>query len=310
MAEVGSFVPASVLCTVSVARYILYALSSAISLVFCLPTDAAVEPKSHPALLTKKQMGEEEERLTTELQLMSSQRNELQGCLSLISEGTVDNRPYYKSNNSYEELKLDHTEIMSELNTLEIDFTKASKKFSELRKETIFYPGYRRRLAGTYYAECVSSGLHSQLLMEKTQLKKKVVILKQEKKKLLDDWALLKHHLKDMNVICNDQEEKTSDLKTQQQEEFKRLEESLQFLQKQKEMVTQEKDLAEKLQHDFEVSQMRFKNLQAELEQATAQDENQLRKELVQQEPSVAPHSQQLLNSGDVFSSSSLASFV
>lgn len=44
------------------------------------------------------------------------------------------------------------------------------------------------------------------------------VILKQEKKKLLDDWALLKHHLEDMNVICNGQEEKTSDLKTQQQE--------------------------------------------------------------------------------------------
>lgn len=78
--------------------------------------------------------------------------------------------------------------------------------------------GGRRRLAGTYYVECVSSGLHSRLLMGKTQLKKKVVILKQEKTKLLDDWAQLKHHLEDMNVICNDQEEKTSDLKTQQQE--------------------------------------------------------------------------------------------
>ncbi|XP_057642295.1 disks large homolog 5-like [Chionomys nivalis] len=252
-----------------------------------------MEPKSHPMLLTKKQMAEKVERLTTELQLITSQRNELLDHLSLISEGTVDNRPYHKSNNSYEGLKLDHTEIMSELNTLEIDFTEATKKFSELRKETIFY-----------------HGLHSRLLMEKTQLKKKVVILKQEKKKLLDDWALLKRHLEDINVIYNDQEENTSDLKTQQQEEFKRLEESLQFLQKQKEMVTQEKDLAEKLQHDFEVSQMRFKNLQAELEQATAQNENQLQKELVQQEPPVAPHSQQLLNSGDTFSSPNLVSFV
>lgn len=42
--------------------------------------------------------------------------------------------------------------------------------------------GDRRRLAGADAAECVSSGLHSRLLMEKTQLKKKVVILKQEKK--------------------------------------------------------------------------------------------------------------------------------
>lgn len=200
-------------------------------------------------------------------------------------------RPYHKSNYFYEELKLNHTEMMSELNTLETDYTEASE-FSELRKVTVFY-----------------RGLHSRLLMENTQLKKKVVILKQEKKKLTDDWALMKDHLEDMNVICIDQEEKTSDLKTQQQEEFKRLEESLQFLWRQKEMVMREKDLAEKLQHDFEVSQMRFKSLYAELEQATAQDESHLQKDLLQQEPPVAPHSQQLLNFRDAFSSSSLVFF-
>lgn len=32
------------------------------------------------------------ERLTTELQLMTSQRNELRECLIFITEGTVDNR--------------------------------------------------------------------------------------------------------------------------------------------------------------------------------------------------------------------------
>lgn len=54
-------------------------------------------------------------------------------------------------------------------------------------------------------------------------------------------------------TVCNPPVRKQSS----NEQEFKRLEESLQFLQKQKEMVTQERDLAEKLQHDFEVSQMR-----------------------------------------------------
>ncbi|XP_027292985.1 disks large homolog 5 isoform X3 [Cricetulus griseus] len=75
-----------------------------------------------------------------------------------------------------------------------------SEKFSELTKDTVFYR------------------LHSQLLMEQTHLHKKVDLLKQEKKKLQEDLVLLKHHLKDLNVICKDQEEETSNLKTQQQQ--------------------------------------------------------------------------------------------
>lgn len=54
--------------------------------------------------------------------------------------------------------------------------------------------------------------------MEQTHLHKKVDLLKQEKKKLQEDLVLLKHHLKDLNVICKDQEEETSNLKTQQQQ--------------------------------------------------------------------------------------------
>ena len=71
---------------------VLYALSCAVSLVFCLPTDAAMEPKSHPMLLTKKQMKQEVDRLTTELQLITSQRNERQDHLTFISEDTMENR--------------------------------------------------------------------------------------------------------------------------------------------------------------------------------------------------------------------------
>ncbi|XP_076410558.1 uncharacterized protein LOC143269364 [Peromyscus maniculatus bairdii] len=58
--------------------------------------------------------------------------------------------------------------------------------------------------------------------------------------------------------------------------EHQRLEEDLQSLMKQKELLTRQKDLAAKLQHHFTVSQMRFENLQQEVEQTTAQDENLL----------------------------------
>ncbi|KAH0500479.1 Disks large-like protein 5 [Microtus ochrogaster] len=90
-------------------------------------------------LLTKKQMKQEVDRLTTELQLIMSQRNERQDHLTFISEDTMENRPYHKPNPFYEKLKLEHAQVMSELRTLEADYTETSEKFSELTKETVFY---------------------------------------------------------------------------------------------------------------------------------------------------------------------------
>ena len=43
-------------------------------------------------LLTKKQMKQEVDRLTIELPLITSQRNELQDCPTFISENTMENR--------------------------------------------------------------------------------------------------------------------------------------------------------------------------------------------------------------------------
>ncbi|XP_026639627.1 centrosomal protein of 164 kDa-like, partial [Microtus ochrogaster] len=158
--------------------------------------------------------------------------------------------------------------------------------------------GGRRRLAGPEYAECVSSGLQSRLLMQETQLEKKVDMLRQEKKKLLEDWDLLKSHLEDWKVICKDKEEDTSDLNSQQQQDLKRLEERLQFLLKQKEVFTPERYVAaENLQHHFKDSQMRSKSLQTDLEPTPAQDESHLQKELLEQEPPAEPQPQQLLHS-------------
>ncbi|XP_037064183.1 LOW QUALITY PROTEIN: disks large homolog 5-like [Peromyscus leucopus] len=239
---------------------ILYALSLCKFTCVHLPTEAAMEPSSHPTLLTKKEVRTKLERLTMELKLMTSQRNELRDRLIFVTEGTMDNRyPLFQTPGHVlnvpltfflssccesvslpqakfcKKLKLEHKEIMSELKSLQNENLESSEKFSDLTKESLLSAlsswkpvvlgvlvpggwGGRRRLAGPYYAACVSSGLHSQLLMEQTQLKKKVDMLRQENKKLMEDWVLLKHHLKDLKVICKDQEKETSDLQTQQQQ--------------------------------------------------------------------------------------------
>ncbi|KAM7330750.1 hypothetical protein ACRRTK_009939 [Alexandromys fortis] len=238
--------------------------------------ESSKEPASHPMLLRKKQVKMEEERLTTELQLMTSERNDLKDQLMILTEGTVGNCPYknQKPNALFEKVKLDHKQIMMELNNFEKENTETCDNFMELRKETVFY-----------------RDLHSRLLMERTQLKKKVDELRQEERKLQNDWTVLKYHLEDLKLIHNDQEEEISYLKIQQQQELKRLEESFQFLQKQREMVMQEKHLVQKLWHHFQVFQMRSKTLQTHLEQATVQDESHLQKEL-QQEPRTESHPQ------------------
>ncbi|CAO2613432.1 Disks large homolog 5 [Lemmus lemmus] len=230
----------------------------------------AVDPLSDPMFM--KPVMKDMETLTTELQLMTKRRNDLQERLISVIERTVDNRPYPKPNPLYEQLKSEHDEVMMQLKRLEEENTKVSQKFSELTKETVFY-----------------RGLHSQLLMQETQLEKKVDMLRQEKKKLLEEWVLLKPHLEDWKMICKDKEEDTSDLKIQQQQELKRLEERLQFLLKQKEVITPEKDMAENLQHQFEASKMRSKKLQTDLEQATAQDESHLLMELLEPKTPAEP---------------------
>lgn len=71
---------------------ILYALSLYKFTYGHPPTGAAECKPSSPTLLTKKQMSKEMERLTTQLPLMTSKRNELRDLLILISEGSLDIR--------------------------------------------------------------------------------------------------------------------------------------------------------------------------------------------------------------------------
>ncbi|XP_026635789.1 disks large homolog 5-like [Microtus ochrogaster] len=181
----------------------------AISLVFHLPTDADTVPSSKPRPRTQKQMQKEMERLTRELQLMTSQRNELRDHVIFITEGKVDDRyPLFQTSWHCQQCR-----IRSPLVTcphLEGNIRPFGVLVSGGR-------GGRRRLAGPHHAVCLSRGLHSRLLMQHTHLEQKVDLLRQEKKKLRDDWALLMRHVEDLKVLCKNQEE-NGDVKTQQQQ--------------------------------------------------------------------------------------------
>ncbi|XP_059130010.1 disks large homolog 5-like isoform X1 [Peromyscus eremicus] len=227
---------------------------------------ASKEPPPTPTSLTKKQVKQKVESLTTQLREMTAQRNDLRDRLILVTEGSLDNKPYHRPNPFWEKLKMEHQQVMSHLQKFEKENLEVSQKLSELTKEKDFL-----------------CDLQSRLLMEQSQLKKKLDMLRQQKENLLEDCVVLKHHLGDLQVLSKDQEE-ISDLQNQQQQEQQRMEERLQSLLKQRELVTQQKHLTIKLQHHLTVSQMRSENLQQELEQSTAQDESLLPTELLLQE--------------------------
>ncbi|XP_052589602.1 disks large homolog 5-like [Peromyscus californicus insignis] len=131
---------------------------------------------------------------------MTTQRNDLRDRLILVTEGSLDNRPYHRLNPFWENIKMEHQQVMSDLQNFENENLEASQKLCELTKDKVFL-----------------CDLQSRLLMEQSQLKKKLDTLRQEKDNLLEDWDLLKHHLGDLKVLSKDQEE-TSGLENQQQQ--------------------------------------------------------------------------------------------
>nr|XP_042126192.1 outer spore wall assembly protein SHE10-like [Peromyscus maniculatus bairdii] len=137
-----------------------------------------------------------------------------------------------------------------------------------------------REFLAHYNNELNNSTLYSQHLSKQTQLKEKVRMLLEDKKKLQGEQILLQESCEEAKRLCEEAHEKIYDLWTRQLQELQSHEENLQSLMKQKELFTRQRDLAVKLQHHFTVSQMRFENLQQELEQTTAQEESLLQKEM------------------------------
>ncbi|XP_063134727.1 disks large homolog 5-like [Rattus norvegicus] len=156
------------------------------------PKEACRQTSSLENVLNKVQANEEEERLNRELELTTKERNELTDRLLYVTGGSMSKSPYFRPNPFYENLKIKEKEVMSLLHNLDTKNTEHREKFQELKKEINFY-----------------RNLHSRLLMDQACMKKKLVTLKQESKEL-------QRYLFELNPNDEDEQEKTSNLQTQQ----------------------------------------------------------------------------------------------
>ncbi|EGW05441.1 Disks large-like 5 [Cricetulus griseus] len=203
------------------------------------------------------------EELTLQLKKMTYERDELSVILTHYTSNDWNNR----LNSELEMVKMEHQKEMSDMKKFPKEISEALCKCKVLTEKTNSYSIH-----------------HSQLLSEWTQLKEKVSMLKEDNRKLKREQILLQESCEEAKRLCKESYEKIYDLWTKQQQDHEILEENLLSLMKQKELVTQQRDLAVKLQHHFTESQMRFEHLQHELEQTTAQEESLLQTELLQQE--------------------------
>nr|XP_042140512.1 uncharacterized protein LOC107401188 isoform X3 [Peromyscus maniculatus bairdii] len=190
--------------------------------------------------------------------------------------------------NSFGMLKKEHKQVMSDLQKMPMEISDSVNKVKQLIEENVSY-----------------SYLHSQVLRDCIQLKKNVHLLRlknrllrKEQIKLQESCEELKRQLKEAHeMICDpsaEQQQGSCEITGRKQasrtrsqcqcQEQESLDERLKGLLKQKELVTLQEDLVEKLQHHFSDSEMRSENLQYEFEQATAQEESLLQTELLQQE--------------------------
>eukprot|EP00073_Rattus_norvegicus_P054581 XP_017457001.1 PREDICTED: disks large homolog 5-like isoform X2 [Rattus norvegicus] len=156
------------------------------------PKEACRQTSSPENILNKVQANEEEERLNRELELTTKERNELTDRLLYVTGGSMNKSPYFRPNPFYENLKIKEKEVMSLLHNLDTKNIEHREKFQELKKEINFY-----------------RNLHSRLLMDQACMKKKLVTLKQESKEL-------QRYLFELNPKDEDEQEKASNLQTQQ----------------------------------------------------------------------------------------------
>ncbi|XP_063134807.1 disks large homolog 5-like [Rattus norvegicus] len=156
------------------------------------PKEACRQTSSPENILNKVQDNEEEERLNRELELTTKERNELTDRLLYVTGGSMNKSPYFRPNPFYENLKIKEKEVMSLLHNLDTKNIEHREKFQELKKEINFY-----------------RNLHSRLLMDQACMKKKLVTLKQESKEL-------QRYLFELNPKDEDEQEKASNLQTQQ----------------------------------------------------------------------------------------------
>uniref|UniRef100_A0A8C6IAS9 Spermatogenesis associated glutamate (E)-rich protein 4B n=1 Tax=Mus spicilegus TaxID=10103 RepID=A0A8C6IAS9_MUSSI len=148
---------------------------------------------------SQEQFEKEEKELIKEIQLTIHETNELRDRLIYVTKGSMNKRPYHRQTRHYKELKLKEKEIMTYLYNLEMKNMEARENKQELKKEINFY-----------------RNLHSRILLEENLIKKKLMILQQESKEIHADLAIIHQRLVELNLSGKDEQEKTSNLKTQE----------------------------------------------------------------------------------------------
>ncbi|XP_052608937.1 disks large homolog 5-like isoform X2 [Peromyscus californicus insignis] len=199
-----------------------------------VPLPGTTGKASTPTSLTEQeQQMNKVDKLTRQLQMMTNERNELSIILANFTNNDLNNRLNFE----LEMLNMEHKKVMVDLEKFPNEIREALNKCKELTEETVSY-----------------SILHSQLLSEWTHLKEKVSILREENRKLRGEQISLQESCEELRRLCGEAHEKIYDLWAKEKQE--RLEDRLQYLLKQRDLVSKHKVLAEKLQHYFTVSQM------------------------------------------------------
>ncbi|OBS68157.1 hypothetical protein A6R68_03307, partial [Neotoma lepida] len=136
--------------------------------------------------------------------------------------------------NSLEKLKKEHKQVMLDLQKLPMEISDALNKVEQLTEE--------------------NKSL-SLVLQDLTELKKNVHELRLEKRKLLEEKIALQESCEEVKKLLKEAHEKICDPCAEQHQEQEILDERLQHLLKQNELVTQQRDLAEKLQIHLSVTE-------------------------------------------------------
>ncbi|XP_050018303.1 uncharacterized protein [Alexandromys fortis] len=220
-------------------------------------------PSQLSTFTEKQQQMKKLEELTHQLHEMTCEADELRQFLANYTDKDLNNRLNFE----FEMLKMEHNQVVSDQLKLPREISKAVDKCNQLMEET----------------ESVGCR-HGQVLRDRTQLKKKVHVLRLKNILLRKEKIELQETCEEAKRLLKEAHEKICGPCAEQQQEQESLEEGLKNVLKQKELVTQHGDLAEKLQHHLSVPEMSSENLQSELERVTTQDKSFLQTELQQQE--------------------------
>ncbi|XP_050999301.1 disks large homolog 5-like [Acomys russatus] len=191
------------------------------------------------------------EKLTIQMHSMTCERDELCGILARYTDKDLNNRLNFE----LAILNMEHQKVMLALQKLPKELREAWDKYKELAQET---------------ESCC------RLLIEWTKLKHAVKSLRRENRKLQREQVLLQKSWEETKRLCEEAHEKICGPWAKQQQDQDGLEKRPQDPTKQKELVTQQKDLAEKMQHQLGVSEMSSEIRQYGPEEASAQDESSL----------------------------------